>query len=107
MAIFEGAFFLGFAPEDFVIAVRVERWIDVDQIHASIGQFGELVDIIAAIDDAGVEQRRRASVREFNGRWWNGRGFFCHLRLSIIVRSGCGNVAWDSVVDTGVVDTGD
>ena len=37
VAVFEGAFFLGLAPEDFVVAVGVEGWIDVDQIGPDKG----------------------------------------------------------------------
>jgi hypothetical protein len=56
VAVFEGSLLLGFAPEDFVITIAGEGWIDVDQINAGIGQLGELFEIVAAIDDAGVEQ---------------------------------------------------
>jgi hypothetical protein len=59
VAVFEGSLFFRLAPEDFVIAIAVERRIDVDQIHAMVGQLGELFEVVAAIDDAGVEQCRR------------------------------------------------
>ena len=59
MAVFKRSLFLGFAPEDFVVAIGVERRIDVDQINAGIGQLGELFEIVAAVDDARVEQGRR------------------------------------------------
>jgi len=61
VAVFEGAFFFRFAPEDFVVAVGIERRIDVDQVDAGVGEFGELFEVVAAVDDAGVEQRRRAA----------------------------------------------
>lgn len=35
--IIERALLLRLAPEHFVISIRVERWIDVDQIDARIG----------------------------------------------------------------------
>ena len=57
VAVFEGAFFLGLAPEDFVVAVGVEGGIDVDEVHALGGEFGELFEVVAAVDDAGVDQR--------------------------------------------------
>ena len=58
VAVFEGSLFLRLAPEDFVVAVGVERRIDVDQVNAVIGQLGELFEVVAAVDDAGVDQRR-------------------------------------------------
>ena len=54
VAIFEGSLLHGLAPEDFVVAIRVERRVDVDQINAGIGQLGESFEIVAAIDDAGI-----------------------------------------------------
>ena len=38
VTVFEAAFLLRLAPEDFVVAVRVERRVDVDQIDARIRQ---------------------------------------------------------------------
>ena len=58
VAVFKGALLLGLAPEDFVVAVGVERRVNVNQIHAGVGQFGELFQIVAAINDAGVEEGR-------------------------------------------------
>jgi len=56
VAVFKGALLLGFAPENLVVAVGVEGWVNVNQIHAGVGQLGELFQIVAAIDDAGVEE---------------------------------------------------
>ena len=56
VAVFKGALLLGLAPEDFVVAVGVEGRVYVNQIHAGIGQLGELFQIVAAIHDAGVEE---------------------------------------------------
>ena len=56
VAVFKGALLLGLAPEDLIIAVGVEGRVNVNQIHAGIGQLGELFQIVAAIDDAGVEE---------------------------------------------------
>jgi hypothetical protein len=39
MTILKAALLFGLAPEDFVIAIRVERRGNVNQINASIGQF--------------------------------------------------------------------
>ena len=58
VAVFEGAlflFFLRFAPEDLVVAVGVERRVDVDEVDAGVGELGELGEVVAAVDDAGVE----------------------------------------------------
>ncbi len=56
VAVGKGALLLGLAPEDFVVAVGVEGWVNVNEVNAGIGQFGELFQIVAAIDDAGVEE---------------------------------------------------
>jgi hypothetical protein len=62
-------YFTGQAPKDLVVAVGVEgrafaapKWLRprrrvyVNQIHTGVGQLGELFQIIAAINDAGVEE---------------------------------------------------
>ena len=64
-------YFTGQAPKDLVVAVGVEgrafaapKWLRprrrvyVNQIHTGVGQLGELFQIIAAINDAGVEEGR-------------------------------------------------
>src|ERR1700720_14616 len=58
MSIFEGAFLFRLAPENFVVAVRVERRVDVNQIDARVRQLAKLIEIIAAIDDACVNESR-------------------------------------------------
>jgi hypothetical protein len=64
VAAFEGSLQggLGLAPDDFVVAVAVEGGIDPDrsgrcsdQVDACIGELGELFQVVAAVDDAGVE----------------------------------------------------
>ena len=55
--VFKGTLLLGLAPEDFVVAVGVEGWVDVDQVHARGRELGELFEVVAAVDDAGVHQR--------------------------------------------------
>jgi hypothetical protein len=57
VAIFKRPFLLGLAPKHFVIAVRVERRVNVDQIHAGIGQFLEFLQIVAAVDEARIHER--------------------------------------------------
>jgi len=58
VAVFKGAFLLGLAPEDFVIAVGVERRVNVNKVNTCARQFLELFQIVAAVNDAGVEERR-------------------------------------------------
>jgi len=58
VAIFKGALLLGLAPKDFVVAIGVERRVNVNEVNAGVGQFLELFQIIAAVNDAGVEERR-------------------------------------------------
>src|ERR1035441_8332093 len=54
-------YFTGQAPElaspaRTVVAVGVEGRVNVNQIHAGVGQLGELFPIVAAINDAGVAE---------------------------------------------------
>ena len=57
VAVLERPLLLRLAPEDFVVSVGVERRVDVDQVDAGIGQVLQLLQAVAAVDDAGVEQR--------------------------------------------------
>ena len=59
MSIFKAAFLFRLAPENLVIAVRVERRVDVNQIDARVWKFAELIEIIAAVDDARINYGRR------------------------------------------------
>jgi len=62
VAVFKGALLLGLAPKvraglaTIVVAVGVEGRVNVNQIHAGVRQLGELFQIVAAINDAGVEE---------------------------------------------------
>ena len=56
VAVLEGPLFLGFAPEDFVVAVGIERGTDVDQVNTGVGTGLELFQTIAAVNDAGVNK---------------------------------------------------
>ena len=59
---FKGALLLGLAPETVpvrpltVIAFGVEGRVNVNQIHAGIRKLGQLLQIIAAINHAGIEE---------------------------------------------------
>ena len=75
VSVLEGPAFAGLAPEDFVVAVGIEGGIDVDEVDAGVGKLAEVVEVVAAIDDAGVD----------DGRWLGGRG--CHDGLRARVRS--------------------
>lgn len=68
MPVLESPLLLGLAPEHLVVPVAVERRVDVDQIDAAIRQLAQLVEIVAAVDDAGVEQRRSPSDGRAEGR---------------------------------------
>ena len=57
----ERPFLLRLAPEHLIVPVGVERRIDVNQINARIRQLLQLLQIVAAINDSGIEQRRRLS----------------------------------------------
>src|SRR5215210_3487592 len=54
VAVLEGPLLLGLAPEDLVVAVGVERRVDVDQVDAAVGQVPQLLQAVAAVDHAGV-----------------------------------------------------
>jgi hypothetical protein len=62
VAVFKGALLLGLAPKvraglaTIVVAVGVEGRVNVNQIHAGVGHLGELFQIVAAVDDARVEE---------------------------------------------------
>src|SRR5688500_16656577 len=58
MTILEGSFLFTFSPKDFVIAIRVKRWVYVNQVNRSIRQLLELLKAVAAVDDLGVKLRR-------------------------------------------------
>jgi hypothetical protein len=45
------------ALEHFVVAVRVEGRVDGDAVVAVVGEFFELFEAVAAVDDAGVQER--------------------------------------------------
>ena len=62
MPVFEAAFLFRLAPEDFVIAIRIEGRVDVDEINAGWRELSQLVEVVAAVDDAGVD----------DGRWLGG-----------------------------------
>jgi hypothetical protein len=57
--IFKSGFLFCLAPENFVIAVRVERRVNVNQIDAFLRQLPKLIEIVSAIDNAGIQQWRR------------------------------------------------
>jgi len=74
MSILEAAFLLRFAPEHFVIAIRVERRVDINQIDAGVGKLPKLIEIIAAVDDTRVDERRRLN-RHFVSKFAEDRLF--------------------------------
>ena len=78
MAVVEGALLLRLAPEHFVVAVGIEGRVDVDQVHAVVRELLELVEVVAAVDDAGVQQRRRFAAGGTHPR-------------EIVPETGCGN----------------
>jgi hypothetical protein len=53
MAVLKSAFFLGFAPKHFIVPVGVERWVNVNEINASVRQTGQLLKAISAVDSLG------------------------------------------------------
>ena len=63
VAVVESPLLARFRPEDFVVAVGVERRVNVNEVHADVGQAAELFQAIAAVDDAGVQERGRAWLR--------------------------------------------
>jgi hypothetical protein len=53
--VLEGPFFLRLPPENLVVAVAVERRVDVDEVDAAVRQLAKLVEVVAAVDDARVD----------------------------------------------------
>ncbi len=62
MLVFKAPLLLRLAAEDFVVSVRVERRIDVDEVDAAGRKLPQLVEVVAAVDDAGVD----------DGGWFGG-----------------------------------
>lgn len=58
VSIFEAAFLFRLAPENFVIPVRVERRIYVNEIDALRRELAQLVEIIAAVNDPSIDYGR-------------------------------------------------
>src|ERR1019366_5741620 len=46
----------GLSPEHFVVAVGVKRRVDVDEVDGVVGELLELLQVVATVDDARVEQ---------------------------------------------------
>src|SRR6266516_3477788 len=59
MSIFKAAPLFRFAPKHLVVAVRIKWRVDVAQIDARCWEFSQLIEIIAAVDNASVDERRR------------------------------------------------
>jgi len=73
------AFFLCLAPEDLIVAVGVKRRVDVNQVNTTIGEFFQLVEVVAAVDYPRIDQcRGLTSHRGFLG---TGCRFLCHRPL--------------------------
>jgi hypothetical protein len=58
MAVLESALLFGLAPKHFIIPVGVERWVDVNEINASVRQPGQLLKAIPAVDSFGQDSAR-------------------------------------------------
>jgi len=54
-AVVEGAFLLGVAPKNFVVAVAVEGRVDVDEVNAGTGEVAQLLEVVAAVDELGLD----------------------------------------------------
>ena len=57
VAVVKGALLAGLTPKDLVVPVRIEWRVNVNEVNAGVGQFEELLQIVAAIDDSRVRQR--------------------------------------------------
>ena len=60
MAVLKGPLLLRLSPKDLVVAVAVEGRVDVDQVDAALRQLRQLLQVVAAVDDARIDQRRRS-----------------------------------------------
>ena len=63
VTIVEGTLLPGLSPEHFVVAIGVKRRVDVDEVDGVGGELLELLQIVATVDDASVEQGRRFRQR--------------------------------------------
>jgi hypothetical protein len=57
MPILEGPLLLRLAPENLISPVGIERRIDIDEVDAGVGQFLQLLQVVAAIDNSRIEKR--------------------------------------------------
>src|SRR5665213_233077 len=60
VSVLKGPLLLGLAPKNFVVAIRVERRIDVAKVYAVVRELPELIEAVAAMDDASIDERRGA-----------------------------------------------
>ena len=63
VAILKGSLLFGFPPENFVGPVGIERRVDINKVDARIGQLFQLLQVVAAIDDASIENGRGLNHR--------------------------------------------
>ncbi len=75
VAVVERSLLLALAPEDLVVAVAVEGRVDVDEVDAVVGELGQLLEVVAAVDDAGVEEG--GGARGLGGVALRGGAFLC------------------------------
>ncbi|MGD0767873.1 MAG: hypothetical protein ABSB42_06720 [Tepidisphaeraceae bacterium] len=59
VAILEGPFLFRLSPKHLVISVGIERRVDVDQVDALFRQLRKLVEVIATVDDPGIDKGGR------------------------------------------------
>ena len=67
VAVLEGAFFLCLAPEDLIVAVRVERRVDINQVNALVREFLELFEIVAAVNHPRIDKSRWPALSNVEG----------------------------------------
>lgn len=60
VAILKRPLLLRLAPEHLIIAIRIERRIDISQIVAAIRKLAKLLQTVSAVNDPCIDEGRRA-----------------------------------------------
>ena len=68
MPVIEGPLLFRLAPKHLIVAIGIERRVNVDEVNATVRQLLELLQVVPAIDNAGVHERGRLA-RWSGGNW--------------------------------------
>lgn len=73
MTVIEGPRLSRFPPKHLIVAIGVEWRVDVHEVNATVRQLLELLQVVPAVDNAGIHKRGRLA------RWFVGCQILFHL----------------------------